>query len=45
MALAEEEDVALPWPFIMAGVERPLDTVLSMSIIVLLMLRNEEKSD
>lgn len=32
------EAVALPCPFIIAGVERPLEIVLSMSIRVLLML-------
>jgi hypothetical protein len=31
-----------PCPFIMAGVERPLDAVLSMSIRVLLILRERE---
>lgn len=33
------EELALPCPFIIAGVDRPLDTVLSISIRVLLILR------
>lgn len=32
------EDLALPCPFIIAGVERPLEAVLSISIRVLLIL-------
>lgn len=35
------DEPALLCPFIMAGVERPLETVLSISIRVLLMLRGE----
>lgn len=35
------DEPALLCPFIMAGVERPLETVLSISIRVLLMLRVE----
>lgn len=38
------EEAELLWPFIIAGVERPLDTVLSISIRVLLILRDPEYS-
>lgn len=34
-------ELTLPCPFIIAGVERPLDIVLSISIRVLLILREE----
>lgn len=36
------EAAVLPCPFIMAGVERPLEIVLSMSIRVLLMLQEKK---
>lgn len=38
------EEAELLWPFIIAGVDRPLDTVLSISIRVLLILRDPEDS-
>lgn len=42
MLLAEE--AATPCPFIMTGVERPLEIVLSTSMIVLLMLQEEKNT-
>lgn len=36
------EEAGTPCPFIMTGVERPLEIVLSTSIIVLLMLQDKQ---